>query len=252
MISSSQKQILGVSLGKVWRPVFKNLRAGAFGLIGKSARPFPGPSRNLRGLAMSIENLPGEEWLPIVGYESLYSVSNMGRVRSNPRNKWNGKVSYVLPARIMGQQDNGRGYQAVSLCLHDKQYSILYVHRLVANAFLPIPEKGTRLEVNHIDGDKRNNAHTNLEWCTSSENKRHARRLGLCARLGAYEISNSYCVKTEHVSTGETRVFHTLRSASAFIGLSRSGLLNRIRKSESHAYGGFQFTITNNDGVSVL
>ena len=56
----------------------------------------------------------------------------------------------------------------------DKDY---YVHRLVAAAFCPNP-RGLK-EVNHIDGNKRNNAASNLEWCTRSENNRHAFKTGL-------------------------------------------------------------------------
>ena len=191
MISSSQKQILGVSLGKVWRPVFKNLRAGAFGLIGKSARPFPGPSRNLRGLAMSIENLPGEEWRPVVGYESLYSVSNMGRIKSHPKlrhvgNQWHTdpmKMAVCGTDRILADLKHSGGYIKVALVGTAnvgtrERYRQEFVHRIVAKAFCTNSDVLKLGIVNHINSDRRDNRAVNLEWCTQKHNYDHARNSG--------------------------------------------------------------------------
>lgn len=179
MISSSQKQILGVSLVKVWRPVFKSLRVGAYGLIGKSARPFPGPSQNLRGLVMSIESLPGEDWRPVVGYESLYSVSDMGRIKSHPRRCWNGKVWWTMPEREMHQYTSRMGYLWVTLNT-GKDPKNHFCHRVVLSAFSPNPSPGVYTQINHVDGNKANNRLWNLEWCTCKENHMHAWEAGLC------------------------------------------------------------------------
>lgn len=75
------------------------------------------------------------------------------------------KKDFLIP------QDNGTGYMKVLLKLNGKPTNV-YVHRLVATAFIPNPLR--LLEVNHIDGDKKNNRVSNLEWCTCAENKRHA------------------------------------------------------------------------------
>lgn len=67
------------------------------------------------------------------------------------------------------------GYRSVSLRHAGKQAQKL-THRLVAEAFLPNPEQLP--QVNHIDGDKKNNAVTNLEWVTPSQNMKHAYAIG--------------------------------------------------------------------------
>ena len=115
----------------------------------------------LRG---SIALLPNEVWKDIKGYESLYQVSNMGRVKSLPR-LHHPYEQILAPHEVKG------GYLQAEL-LRDGSKKGIKIHRLVAEAFIPNPE-GKR-EVNHIDGDKHNNAVDNLEWVTSSENQMHA------------------------------------------------------------------------------
>lgn len=107
---------------------------------------------------------------PIPGYEGRYSVTADGRIWS------------FLPSRSRGgqgflrAQKNRGGYQVV--CLWDgKTRKYHKVHRLVASAWIPNPH--SKPQVNHIDGNKENNAVSNLEWCTSSENKRHAWESGI-------------------------------------------------------------------------
>lgn len=78
-----------------------------------------------------------------------------------------------VPAR---KGDNGRGYLQVQIMREGKRYT-RYVHRLVAECFLPNPNGYN--EINHIDGNKSNNSVENLEWCTHSENMYHAFRIGL-------------------------------------------------------------------------
>ena len=97
-----------------------------------------------------------EVWVPVCGYDYLYAVSNRGRVAGTKG--------------IMKPYDNGYGYLVVEFRKNGKKKH-LRVHRLVAEAFIPNPENLP--EVNHIDEDKHNNDETNLEWCTSSYNKRY-------------------------------------------------------------------------------
>ena len=100
-----------------------------------------------------------EEWRDIEGYEGLYQVSNLGRVRSmNYRNKKH--------ARIMSPTRVGRGYKGITLW-KDKNSRRFTIHKLVAMTFLPNP--CNKENVHHIDGNMYNNAVSNLEWVTIQE-----------------------------------------------------------------------------------
>lgn len=103
--------------------------------------------------------LKGEIWQDIEGYEGLYKVSNLGRVMSI-------KSNIVLSNEI-----TKKGYCRVALYNKKFKKKIL-VHRLVAKSFVPNPYN--KPFINHKDADKSNNIFNNLEWCTQSENERHA------------------------------------------------------------------------------
>lgn len=93
-----------------------------------------------------------------------YSVSNLGRVRRDRHyvNYIDGRVVFY-PERLLVPQKTRHGYMSVKI--HNKHY---YVHRLVAQAFIPNPKE--LQEVNHIDENRINNVVTNLEWCTHQYN----------------------------------------------------------------------------------
>ena len=84
---------------------------------------------------------------------------------------------YVSDKPIEVKPINGaHGYQKVNISMHNKE-KLVSIHRLVAEAFIPNPDN--KPEVNHIDGNKKNNAVWNLEWVTPKENIAHAYRTGL-------------------------------------------------------------------------
>ena len=98
-----------------------------------------------------------EVWKPVKGYEGIYEVSSLGRVRK------------VATGLILHQSNCG-GYRIVGL-RKDGIGKSARVHRLVAKAFLPNPDMLP--EINHRDEDKANNCVENLEWCDHSYNMRY-------------------------------------------------------------------------------
>ena len=109
----------------------------------------------------------------------LYQVSDKGRVQSlNYGNT--GTIALLRPIKIYG-------YLRVRLYKNNK-YKNFYVHRLVAEAF--IPNQKNKPDVNHKDGDKQNNTSTNLEWCTEKENTAHAiknKLFNICVPVNQYD-----------------------------------------------------------------
>ncbi len=117
-----------------------------------------------------------EQWRPVAGYEGIYEVSDLGRVR---RIVGGSNVTYA--GRILKDWRGTKGYRLVGLS-RDGTTRTLKLYRLVALAFVgPCPAGH---QVNHIDGDKTNNRAENLEWATPSENVKHAYRTGLASNAG--------------------------------------------------------------------
>lgn len=102
-------------------------------------------------------------WKPVEEYEGLYEVSNRGDIRR-------------IGGGILKPQNETHGYSSVSLSKNGKRIS-KKVHRLVARAFILNPH-GYRV-TNHLDGNKKNNAASNLEWTTVAANNQHAWDNGL-------------------------------------------------------------------------
>lgn len=114
-----------------------------------------------------------EIWKDIKGYEGLYQVSNLGRVK---RIKFINNIVEKPCNKILFNKNDNLGYVQVTLCKNNTRH-YKRMHRLVAEAFIPNPLNYPC--VNHIDGNKQNNSINNLEWCTHSYNTRHAMRTGL-------------------------------------------------------------------------
>ena len=106
----------------------------------------------------SKEELKNERWRDIFGYDGMYQVSDLGRVRSLKY----GKTRLLRPGKtkdcyfIVQLWRNGQG-------------KVLLVHRLVAQAFIPNDDESNN-QVNHKDENKQNNRADNLEWCTAQYN----------------------------------------------------------------------------------
>lgn len=118
-----------------------------------------------------------ENWKDIKGYEGLYLVSNIGRVKSLPRTiqKSDGRTQPVFE-KILTPSTDKDGYKITTL-FKGKKRKMLKVHRVVAEAFITNLEN--KPQVNHINGIKDDNRIENLEWSTISENRQHAYDNGL-------------------------------------------------------------------------
>lgn len=157
-----------------------------------------------------------EIWKDVVGYEGIYVVSNLGRIKRT-------LVRRGTSGGLMAQSATGprRNYLGVNLCSGNVRRPCK-MHRIVAMAFCPGYAPG--MHCNHIDGNTLNNRADNLEWVTQTENNRHAFRIGkmplgelrygsklsnadipaIVARLEAGErqedIAKAYDVSTKNIS----------------------------------------------------
>lgn len=115
---------------------------------------------------------PNEVWKSVPGYEGIYSISSLGRVRSEERlvkqsNRWKQVVQRYQVERILKPKVTPAGYRSVSLCVAGSIKHV-GVHRLIALAFIPNPDE--KPVVAHNDGNPSNNTLGNLRWATVAEN----------------------------------------------------------------------------------
>lgn len=109
-----------------------------------------------------------EIWKDIKGYEGLYQISNLGRVKSFSRAGTRTKKERILKTRF-----SYKGYERINLSKEDIDKTH-FIHRLVAQAFIPNPYNYK--EINHKDENSRNNKVSNLEWCDRSYNINYKNR----------------------------------------------------------------------------
>ncbi|WP_433708684.1 NUMOD4 motif-containing HNH endonuclease [Paenibacillus illinoisensis] len=163
------------------------------------------------------EGLQGEEWLPVLNYEGLYEVSNLGRVKRL-------RSSDTSKEKVLKPQIQRDGYQRVTLSKRG-QKKRLAIHRLVAIAFIPNPEN--KEQVNHLDADKLNNNLTNLHWATRKENMAHAITHGLMKK-------NNNPVIAIHLDSGEQYQFKSQTEASRELGIYMKNISNVLKGRITH------------------
>lgn len=169
-----------------------------------------------------------EIWKNIKGFEGLYQVSNLGRVKALKRvikrkDAHGGVCVFRYKERILKITTVSQGYGTVSLTRGSGHHR---VHRLVAEAFIPNPDN--KPMINHIDGNRMNNKIENLEWCTNRENQIHAVKV-LKRPQGAYQNKPVKCVETG-------RIFDNSCRAAEYLGEGKQ-VANRIRMVANGYYG---------------
>lgn len=132
-----------------------------------------------------------EQWIDIRRYETLYQVSNFGQVKSLARITKNssGKTQTVREKILKPTIEKATGYPRISLWKNG-QRTKLYIHALVANAFIPNPQH--KPQVNHKDSNRANNHVGNLEWVTNAENLSHAKQKGRMANPPIHRGENHH------------------------------------------------------------
>lgn len=172
-----------------------------------------------------------EIWQDIKNYEGLYQVSNLGRVKSLERTTIGKKHgTHKIKEKILKDGKCGK-YKIIVLSKNAKSKT-LYIHRLVAMAFIDNPKKYS--EINHKDGNTINNIVDNLEWCNRSYNIKHSYRI-LKRKINADGIIkfneshkrkvNQYDLKGNFIKT-----WNSISEAEKFLNKKNTGKISSCCK----------------------
>lgn len=163
-----------------------------------------------------------EIWKPIQGYEGIYEVSNLGRVKALPK-QYKNKLGFVnhYKEKFLTPIADGKGYLMVWLFRELQGRKMFKVHRLVADAFIPNPEN--KPQVDHINTNKQDNRHENLRWVTPKENRANT----ITVENNSYHLQrgrNPHATRVDQLTlNGEyIRTFSCMKDAEEYLGLKRS------------------------------
>ena len=156
----------------------------------------------------------------------------------------NRRTKYIKKGRVLKQPTNSHGYLYVSIHKDGKQ-RVIQSHELIAKTFLPNPEN--KPQVNHIDGNKKNNKVDNLEWVTPSENLLHAFRTGLnpgsrpwAGKTGKDHIRSIPVIMCSP-SGEELREFENITFAAKYLGLKSGSHISQCLKGMRKYCGGYKW-----------
>ena len=171
-----------------------------------------------------------EKWRDIKGYEGLYQVSNLGRIKSLPK-KIKMRNQYTEIEMILKPVKDKYGYYHITLCKEKEKNKSRQIHRLVAETF--IPNLQNKPQINHINGIKTDNRIENLEWVTAKENTQHMLKLGLKKNFRRKKI-NQYDLEGNFI-----KQWNSMTLASKCIGLTGNSHICSCCKGERKTAGGF-------------
>lgn len=156
-----------------------------------------------------MRSLETEIWRPIPGYENIYEVSNLGRVKSLSRKVIRGNKICLLKEKIKKSTKNGHGYFVIKLHKNKKK-QMMRLHVLVAMAFLNHKPDGQKIVVDHIDNNKENNTVNNLQLISQRENSTKDRLLPKIGKRGVSKHRKKY------------RAVISVKSKIIFLGLYKT------------------------------
>ena len=170
-----------------------------------------------------------ETWKDVPDTKTRLQVSDLGRIRSFMRKE---------EGNILKATEDTKGYLRLNVTI-DRQRRCYKVHRLVAQMFLSNPDD--KKQVNHIDGNKGNNAASNLEWVTNEENARHAILHGLWEGVFAASQRTNDARKTPikavDVKNGNVLQFESVSAAERYFNNRHiSDVLNGLRSTAAGQY----------------
>ena len=165
-----------------------------------------------------------EVWKDIAGYEGLYQISNLGRVKSLRNNK-------MRKEKILKVKKNTTGYLYLSLYKNNVGKNYL-LHRLVGEAFIENPNNYPC--INHKDENKENNNINNLEWCTYLYNSRYGTRT---ERIVKSRLISIYCLETD-------KCYNSIKQASEELNLDSSKIV-KVLKGRQKQTKGYTFRYAN-------
>lgn len=173
-----------------------------------------------------------EIWKDITGYEGLYQVSNLGRVKSLYDGGHKCFRYLILKPSI------NNGYLYVKLTVNGKCKSKA-IHRLVAEAFIPNPDNLE--QINHIDENKQNNNIENLEWCTRSYNLTYG------TRIRRFKETIGIKVKMYDLKTKEEKLFCCIQDVANYLNTNHRSIRYSMTKYKKPYKNRFIFTEINKE-----
>lgn len=185
-----------------------------------------------------IESLPNEVWKIIPETYSNYSVSNLGRIKSNSKNYFpNGtkdimlvKEAYILSFTL----EDRTGYYSVTFPINGKPKT-KRVHRIVAETFIPNPENLPH--VDHIDEDKSNNSVNNLRWISAKDNSIH---------------SNSTKIIVTFPDKITTKICNSISEAASLTGYNERSIAAHCKRQSQQKEGSYGFRWENPESNSKI